>query len=242
MQFRRLEEAALNAWPAARQHLFDGWVLRCSDGYTKRANSVTPLYESALAPAGKIAACERFYASQGLPCVFRLPSFAPPELDSLLAQRGYRELDRTLVMARPLADVAAGHDPGAAFVPLEQWLDAYSALAQASPAQRAGHGAILGRIAAQPGYLLLREAGAPVACGLGVLEDERLGLFDLVVAPERRGRGLGGRLGAALLRWAAARGASEAYLQVVAANAPARRLYDRLGFAEAYQYWYRQAP
>ena len=43
-------------------------MLRCSDGYTKRANSVTPLYESALAPDGKIAACERFYASQGLPC------------------------------------------------------------------------------------------------------------------------------------------------------------------------------
>ncbi|HEY1012042.1 MAG TPA: GNAT family N-acetyltransferase [Herpetosiphonaceae bacterium] len=217
-------------------------MLRCSDGYTKRANSVTPLYESALAPDGKIAACERFYASQGLPCVFRLPSFAPPELDALLERRGYRALDRTLVLSRSLAAPLAEPVSAAEPVPLDAWLESYSALAGAGPAQRAGHRAILERIAGQPAYLLLCEGGAPVACGLGVLEDDHVGLFDLVVAPERRGAGIGGRLVGALLGWAVERGASAAYLQVVAENAPARRLYQRWGFGERYQYWYRQAP
>jgi GNAT superfamily N-acetyltransferase len=242
MDLRRLEEVALNAWPAARQQLFDGWLLRCAGGYTKRANSVTPLYPAALDPAGKIAACEHFYARQGLPCIFRLPSFGPPELDGLLAARGYRELDRTLVLARPLA--RADHAPAAGgdLVDLDVWLAAYSALSESGPAQRAGHRAILERIVAQPAYLLLGAADAPLACGLGVLEQDHVGLFDIVVAAERRGQGLGGRMIGALLGWAAERGARRAYLQVVASNAPARRLYDRLGFVEQYQYAYRQAP
>ena len=44
---RSIEEAALRAWPAAQQFLFDGWVARLSDGYTKRANSALLLYPQA---------------------------------------------------------------------------------------------------------------------------------------------------------------------------------------------------
>ena len=48
MLHRRLEEVAMNAWPALQQMLFDGWILRFAQGYTKRANSVHPLFESHL--------------------------------------------------------------------------------------------------------------------------------------------------------------------------------------------------
>ena len=61
MLYRRLEEVALNAWPALQQMLFDGWLLRFARGYTKRANSINALYDSRLDVATKIAACERTY-------------------------------------------------------------------------------------------------------------------------------------------------------------------------------------
>jgi hypothetical protein len=96
---RRLEEVAMNAWPALQQMLFDSWIVRFAQGYTKRANFVNPLFESHLDVVGKIAACERLFAAKDLPTVFRLTPFVlPPQLDEVLAQRSYGVIDQTLVM------------------------------------------------------------------------------------------------------------------------------------------------
>lgn len=53
---------------------------------------------------------------------------------------------------------------------------------------------------------------------------------DLVVAPERQGRGLGAALLGTAMLALRERGMDEVQLKVVTANAGARRLYERLGF------------
>ena len=111
MQPRELEELALTAWPALQQWLYDGWVVRFAEGYTRRANSVNLLYPARLDPAAKIAICEQWYADRNLPTVFRITSHtSSPAVDRLLDARGYRSVDRSLTLHRRLDDWAAPSD------------------------------------------------------------------------------------------------------------------------------------
>ncbi|HUX85631.1 MAG TPA: GNAT family N-acetyltransferase [Chloroflexota bacterium] len=84
-----------------------------------------------------------------------------------------------------------------------------------------------------------RFDGETVAVGLAVRERDHVGLFDVVTAPHRRNQGIGRRMMSTLLRWGRDDRATTGYLQVMRTNAPALHLYEKLGFREAYRYWYR---
>jgi len=78
---------------------------------------------------------------------------------------------------------------------------------------------------------LIPEAGAAgLAGGLqeagGVVE-----LVSMFVRPQARGRGVGEALIDAVAGWARARDATSVHLWVTETNKPARRLYERCGFA-----------
>ncbi|HEX7037880.1 MAG TPA: GNAT family N-acetyltransferase [Pseudomonadales bacterium] len=55
-------------------------------------------------------------------------------------------------------------------------------------------------------------------------------LYQMWVAPEHRGRGIGAALLARVVDWARERGARRVALAVTCGNSPARRLYERAGF------------
>ena len=87
-------------------------------------------------------------------------------------------------------------------------------------------------------YISLYDHETVVACGLGVIERGYLGIFDIVRYLQYRNRGFGEELILNLLKWGKENGAKYSYLQVMLNNAPALRLYSKLGFQEIYQYWY----
>jgi N-acetylglutamate synthase len=255
-----IEEMSLSAWPALQTILYDGWVLRFAEGYTKRSNSVNPLYASTLPSAEKIEACEALYSSRGLPTVFKITEAeAQRPIDAALAAAGYSRADETRVMtldlAAPLAAaageavasgaVAAGEAGGAGqSVSLaesfdEEWIDAFCACGK-HEAERPTIARILGNVVVRTAVAAAREDGAIVGCGYGAIDRGWVGLFDIAVREDRRRRGHGERVVASILGRARELGARRAYLQVVAGNAPAERLYERLGFREAYRYWYRR--
>jgi N-acetylglutamate synthase len=240
---RRIEEASLNAWPALQQLLLDGWVLRFARGFTKRANSVVPLYPSARDPIEKIRFCENLYARENLTPIFRLTSIADHSaLDRALVARGYGLVDPTLVLGCTLG---AERPTSAAFEPLAQadWLDAYGAITAAPQSVRALHGLVLNGIRTPIAFGVLNDGALQrVACGIAVVEAELVGLFDVATRPAERRKGFGRALVESLLAWGAAHGAREGYLQVLEENAAARALYQRLGFTPVYHYWYRVAP
>lgn len=242
-----MEEASLNAWPALHQVMLDGWVLRFSLGFTKRANSVTPLYAAAQHPLEKVRYCEELYAREGLSTVFRLATVSEEvALDELLAARGYECIDPTRVLHRPLATDEFDAAGTFSTVPVASFLASYASLQEPpdidEPAATAAselHRAILRAIRSETIFGSIVEDGEAVACGMAVVEQELVGLFDIVVHPRCRRRGHGRALVENLLYRAVERGARTAYLQVLNDNAAARSLYAALGFEPLYEYRYR---
>jgi GNAT superfamily N-acetyltransferase len=242
VQPKRLEEVSLNAWPALQHMLLDGWLLRFAKGYTRRANSINPLYGSSMNIDAKIDTCEATYAQKGLPVVFRLTPFATPaDLDHNLACRHYERVDLTHVQH---VDLTHQELPGAAAVTLQEesldhWMDIFCHLRDAPITNHQTHKEILQAIPSRRFLASLQASDRIVACGVGVLELPYFGLFDLITASSQRNKGYGTKLVSGLLHWAQEHGATDAYLQVVGHNAPARHLYTKLGFRDIYQYWYR---
>jgi ribosomal protein S18 acetylase RimI-like enzyme len=99
--------------------------------------------------------------------------------------------------------------------------------------------AILSRIDNPAVFATLRIDGRAVAHGCAVLDDGAVGLFEIIVSRESRGRGHGRILVNGLLRWGREQGAQSGWLQVLRDNEVAISLYRTLGFAEAYRYHYR---
>ncbi|MEE4361077.1 MAG: GNAT family N-acetyltransferase [Pseudomonadales bacterium] len=239
---RRLEEAALNAWPALTELLYDGWVLRLTRGFTRRANSVTPLFAGGARPLeAKIDYCETLYRRRELTPCFRLPDCVDTAaLGSALRGRGYGRVAPSRVLARALAPTT-GTDPDAAAVrwlEAEAWLRAYGILTGAPESVQTLHGLVLGGIAGHCLFAVLRVDDVPRACVLGVVEDDLLGLFDLVTARDARRQGHARTLLRVVCARGAALGARRAYLQVDEENDAALQLYSGMGFEHAYGYVY----
>jgi len=238
---RQIEEAGMNAWPAHQQMLYDGWLLRFADGYTKRANSINPVYESTLDVDQKIDHCEAIYRQMGLPSVFRLTPLAPRNLDPNLVGRGYRKFHPTRVLTAHLADWNAPVSPEIIVreLPLEQWMGVFSEISGSMVEKQPAHAQILRNIINPYFASAIEFSGNWVVCGLGVLEGDWFGLFDIVTHPDHRRQGLGTLLVASMLAWAKSQGATKSYLQVMEDNTPALGLYAKSGYVDSYGYWYR---
>lgn len=91
-------------------------------------------------------------------------------------------------------------------------------------------------------YATAHMDGSPVGTGRAVAERGWVGVFGMGTLPEARRHGVGRAVMHALLDWGGAQGAAHAYLQVVAANAPATTLYAQGGFRTLYHYFYRTRP
>ena len=101
---KQIEEASLNAWPALRRMVVDGWLVRFSEGYTRRANSVNPLYGGYIDVEEKIRFFEQLYVERKLPCVFKVTPFVQPNsLDTILDTLGYQPEAPTSVQILDLA-------------------------------------------------------------------------------------------------------------------------------------------
>lgn len=241
---KTIEELSMNAWPALQTNLYDGWVLRFANGYTKRANSINPLYNSTIPLDKKIECCEIKYIQQNLPVVFKLtPDSCPKNIDSVLEKRGYLRLDETSVRVLKMSQYSC-RKPEGVYIEKNLNNDWFNGFANCSnmvnTRNQLSAKKIMDYIMGEVIYVSKKIEENIVGCGLGVIERGYLGVFDIIVDEGYRGKGYGQDIMDGILNTAVEKGVNTAYLQVVAGNLPAEKLYDKLGFTEAYRYWYRK--
>jgi GNAT superfamily N-acetyltransferase len=182
----------------------------------------------------------RHHAERGLPTIFKLTSCeTDAELDRLLATRDHVRDAPTSVQTADLHASNAVLDPSVTVSSdlTPAWFEAFNRISATPSKFQATERDVLERMVPPHGFAALEIAGQTVAAGLAVVERGNVGLFDIVVDPGVRNRGLGRRLCTSLLAWARTWHAAHiAYLAVMQDNAPARSLYARLGFGEVYTY------
>jgi ribosomal protein S18 acetylase RimI-like enzyme len=241
----RVEETCLNAWPALRQVLLDGWVLRLSEGLTRRANSVNPLRGPRRSSEGLVDVCEALYQRRQLPTIFRVPSIIEPDLDERLDEAGYGREGESCVRYGDLAAVETVLDADVQLLPrpTREWFAAMAKYQKHTSEQRRIYRRIVGSIAIPAVFATLAMEGEFVALALGAIHDRLLCYGSVITDPRRQRRGYARRIIAGLAAWAREQGAEGACLQVEADNAAALALYDVAGIkTELYRYHYRRKP
>jgi GNAT superfamily N-acetyltransferase len=240
---RRLEELAFAAWPALESRDVAGWRLRFSGGYTKRANSINALGQNAQVDGEIHDGLEAAYRTRHQRPVWRLTPLAPPAMADLLTRRGHRPIERSLVQVCPLEPaVTASPEVSIQPAPSAAWIEAFCTYSPVRPEHRDTMRRMLASIAAPAGFAFVEAAGQPMAMAIGAVQGDYMGLFDVLVMPQARRRGLARKVTESLYAWAWAHGARFAYLQVVATNEVATPLYAAQGFRTVYDYQYFVPP
>ncbi len=230
-----IERACRSVWSPAETASVGGWVLVRNGGFTRRLNS-----SSAHGPAAIDRATWEAIVSWisgdggGVPPIRVTPLSHGPTMAAAVPAWGLDPVDETLVLTRPLRSRSAT-DSGVALTPLQgsAFMDDLMVLNGYGPATRAPLLGIMERVDLGTG---LSVPGAAVAIA-GVV-DAVCCVFSLAVAPAARGQGLASAVVERACAWGHEQGATHAALQVLGTNAPARRLYERLGFEAAYTYHY----
>ncbi len=244
----RLEAVAALGWRPPETAWVGDWLLRAAEGWTGRANSVLPLGRPDRPVGAAVTAVERWYAERGLPPRFQLPLPLCEVLDGTLAGLGWRAYNPTLVRVAAVPEVLARTGkreslPAVSLepAPTDAWLAAYH--------YRGSDGIppVARRVmtaADDPVFASVVLDGAVIGVARAVVDHDThgvgwCGITAVETAVDWRRRGVGRHLVDGVLQWAAGRGASLIYLQVMQDNVAAHAMYDHLGFVTSHGYHYR---
>ena len=226
----RAEEACMNAWPSTQTVLVAGYLARISGGPIRRTNSVNPTRSASIDPTCILGELRRLYGDAGQALIFRVPTIAGG-LDEVLARDGFQEAEaETVTLHAPLLSATPANEVVLSSAPTREWLDAKAEMSGVDAAASAIYQRMLGLVRCPMQFASIRSGGTIASMAYGVVSRGMLVIESVGTRAEMRRHGFGRDTVAALMAWAADAGVTEACLQVVAANAPARRLYDGLGF------------
>ncbi|MFK7691911.1 GNAT family N-acetyltransferase [Paenibacillus sp. HJGM_3] len=246
-----LDRLAATTWPALHTQPMESWLLRAHPALPSRRSSSVLAVGSYPSGENWLPAIEAFYQEYRLPVRFHVSDASPDDLDDCLEQLGYTVEMATEVMTAGIETIATSLYSSAQLEAYyictreaeasDSWLDAYMEIEQFRPELRPAYAQMMARIGGDKRFLQLRhpENREPVAVGTAILHGEWAGLINIATAAAYRSQGIGSQMVRYLTDACRQQGVKQLYLQVLATNEVAKRLYRRAGFERVYGYHYR---
>ncbi|WP_155374385.1 GNAT family N-acetyltransferase [Catellatospora vulcania] len=234
-----LELAATEAWPPPVVEELGAWRLRAAGGYTGRANSALPVGDPGLPLPAALDAVVAFYRRQGLPPQVDVPLPLAASVERELIKAGWHAECTVEVQVCALDELISATPPGNGFELSPTMSPGY--LTMVADDRGPLPEAALHVLTAVPELVFAErydDDGALLARARGSITGEGrwLGVFGVETAAAARRRGLAQEAMGVLARWAAAHGATDAFLQVESRNAPALAMYAKLNFTRHHHY------
>jgi ribosomal protein S18 acetylase RimI-like enzyme len=241
-RIRRLEAVSFRSFPSSTTHYDGSWAIRLTSGHpAKRLNSVNPLDPRDNSEmAERLQHARNRFQSFGRPLIFRQSPLAPSELDVHLDREGWVRIEESIVMVANLDHVSFA-DAGQCepVSDIGTWVDCFLELSEDEKTNKPGLVEVISNIAPNSGLFVSKRDDQPVSVLRCVQDNDLAGIFDVATGKAFKKRGFANALMKSALQWAKFSGARHAWLQVVADNEPALRLYEAFGFQELYRYSYR---
>lgn len=239
-----IEHLAANAWPCHTQERLADWRMRATFGVTERANSV---YTIGLMPQDPmwLQKIEKFYADRSIPPCFYISDISPKDLDPILESRGYQKLDECFIMTASCIDILENNEENILWKidclseADTKWIEEFIELEGFSTERHKAYSHIFSSIKPIKNFLRVSEHNETVGLGTVVVEEGWGCISNIVVNPKHRRKGIANKIIKYLSKWAYENGAHHMYLQVIQTNAPAVKLYEKIGFAPISKHHYR---
>lgn len=241
MEIIEIELMMMRSWPALEEKTYDGWIMRFSEGYTKRANSINPMYESYFDLEEKYEYCRKLYEEKKLSMIFKImESDNFKDVDNFLENKGLQKRELVIIKEIDIEEInyniekiniSWGFD--------KKWFDFFSLENKLSSKEEKILKKILDKNTDNNIYFSKEIKGEIVACGMAVVEEVRIGIFNIFVKESKRKKGYATEIIKAILVEARKINIRKGYLQVINNNEHAIKLYKKMGFEEKYRTWYR---
>ncbi|MHA2045141.1 MAG: GNAT family N-acetyltransferase, partial [Candidatus Thorarchaeota archaeon] len=182
------------------------------------------------------------YREKNTPPAFKItPASKPEGLDKLLEEKGFEQRMITNVQTAPIDIISClgPRVPVDLFKVTDESLDTLMHQSKRSPLAIDVRRAIIHRISGDKSIARVMMHGNIGGVGLGVVEENWLGLFSIRTLPDYQRQGVAWSISCALAQWGEDHGAEKAFLQVEEDNREALALYETMGFETMYTYWYR---
>lgn len=244
-----LDELMANAWRPAIAETHGNWRYRWADGVTRRANSVLAL-DAGADTGGLMDLAETFYRERGVPTRVQVSSAsAPPDLVTILYERGCRPSARTLVKVARTSEVTERTQPTLdveiTTEPTDEWFQTYWSI-ESIRGRSDKDADVCRKVLLAPGlptaFVAARRNGEVLGVGQIVMEHDWAGVQCMATSPSHRRQGVANAVLHGLAMEALDRRAEGMYLAVMAENEAASRLYERAGFRSVHEYCYFTEP